>query len=147
MKTVRHILEVKGRDVWSISPDASVFDALRLMAEKDVGALLVMVDNKLVGIFSERDYARKLILKGKASKDTPVREVMSATVFTVHPDQTVEECMHLMTTKRIRHLPVMVNDEVIGVVSIGDIVKSIIYKQRETIKELESQVIGNKTSE
>jgi CBS domain-containing protein len=134
--TARHLLEVKGPDVWSISPNASVYDALRMMADKDVGALLVMEDEKLVGIISERDYARKIILFGKTSKETLVREIMSTRLFTIHPDQTVEEAMELMTAKHVRHLPVMVENHCLGVISIGDVVKNIIYRQRETIKNL-----------
>lgn len=134
IQTVRHILEVKGSDVWSIGPDATVFDALRMMADKDVGALLVMENDKVVGIISERDYARKIILHGKSSKETLVREIMSANLYTVHPDQTVEEAMEIMTNKRVRHLPVMEGENLLGMISIGDVVKNIIYRQREIIK-------------
>lgn len=141
MRTVRHLLEIKGQDLWSITPDATVYDALRLMADKDVGALLVMVDDQLEGIFSERDYARKIILQGKSSKETLVREVMTPLVFTVHPDQTIEECMELMTEKRIRHLPIVLDNRVLGVISIGDVVKDIIYRQRKTISSLEDKVL------
>jgi CBS domain-containing protein len=136
IQTVRHILEVKGTDVWSIGPNATVFDALRLMADKDVGALLVMEDDKVVGIISERDYARKIILHGKSSKETLVREIMSTSLYTIHPDQTVEEAMELMTNKRVRHLPVMEGDKLVGMISIGDVVKNIIYRQREIIKSM-----------
>ncbi|MEJ5313820.1 MAG: CBS domain-containing protein [Anaerolinea sp.] len=136
IQTVRHILEVKGTDVWSIGPNATVFDALRLMADKDVGALLVMEDDKVVGIISERDYARKIILHGKSSKETLVREIMSTSLYTIHPDQTVEEAMELMTNKRVRHLPVMDGDKLEGMISIGDVVKNIIYRQREIIKSM-----------
>jgi CBS domain-containing protein len=146
MTTVRHILQLKGHDAWSISPDASVFDALRMMADKDVGALLVMEGDQLVGIFSERDYARKIILYGKASKDTAVRDVMSSKVVTIHPDQTIEECMNIMTNRRIRHLPVVVDNEVLGVISIGDVVKAVIHRQRETIKDLETRVLNGGAS-
>ena len=139
LTTARHLLEVKGPDVWSITPDASVYDALRLMADKDVGALLVLEGDKLAGIISERDYARKIILVGKSSRDTLVREIMTSRLFTIHPDQTVEEAMELMTNKRVRHLPVVVDDKVLGVISIGDVVKSIIFKQRETIKSLSAK--------
>jgi CBS domain-containing protein len=140
MNTVRHILEVKGRDVWTIPPEATVLDALRLMADKDIGALLVVDGERLVGILSERDYARKVILMGKASKDTPVSEIMTSKLYTVHPDQTVEECMALMTNHRIRHLPVMDGLEIVGVISLGDVVKNIIYRQRQTIKGLEDRI-------
>jgi CBS domain-containing protein len=140
MDTVRHILEVKGRDVWTITPDTTVFEALRRMADKDVGALLVVEGDHLVGILSERDYARKVILMGKASKETLVSEIMTSKVFVVHPDQTVEECMTLMTNKRVRHLPVMDGQEIIGVISLGDVVNNIIYRQRQTIKGLEDRL-------
>jgi CBS domain-containing protein len=137
--TIRHILEVKGHDVWSISPDASVYDALRMMSDKDVGALLVTDGETMSGIMSERDYARKVVLLGKTSRDTKVSEIMSAKVFTIHPDQTVEEAMKLMNIKRIRHLPVAEDDKVMGMISIGDVVKAIIFKQREAIKSLEDK--------
>jgi CBS domain-containing protein len=136
LTTVRHLLEVKGPDVWSITPDASVFDALRMMADKGVGALLVMENDKLAGIISERDYARKVILMGKTSKETLVSEIMSTRLFTIHPDQTVEEAMEVMSHRHVRHLPVVVGDEVFGVISIGDVVNNIIHRQRETIKNL-----------
>jgi CBS domain-containing protein len=140
MNTVRHILQLKGSDVWSISPDGTVYDALRLMADKGVGALVVMEGDRMVGILSERDYARKVILQGKASKETPIREIMTSRVYTIHPDQTVEEAMDLMVTKHIRHLPVVENDSVIGVISIMDTTRSVIYIQREKIKELEGKI-------
>jgi CBS domain-containing protein len=138
--TVRQLLEVKGNDIWSIYPNSTVYDALRMMADKDVGALLVMEDDHLVGIISERDYARKVILKGKASMDTRVREIMTNVLFTVHPDQTIHECMELMTNKHVRHLPVVLDNKVIGIISIGDVVKNIIFMQRETIKDLERHI-------
>ncbi len=142
MSTVRHLLQIKGHDVWAIRPEATVFEALRLMADKDVGALVVLVNDKMVGIISERDYARKIILFGKSSKDTLVREIMSEKVYTIHPDQTVQECMALMSSKHIRHLPVVLEDKVIGVVSIGDVVQDIIYQQREKIKSLENKLVS-----
>jgi CBS domain-containing protein len=138
--TVRHLLEVKGYNIWSISPGASVYDALRMMSMKDVGALMVMEGDKLVGILSERDYARKVVLVGKTSRDTLVSEIMSSKVFTIHPDQTVEEAMDLMNSKRIRHVPVVADSAVMGIISIGDVVRAIIYKQREAIKSLEEKV-------
>ena len=141
--TVRHLLEVKGYNIWSINPGASVYDALRMMSMKDVGALIVMDGDKMVGILSERDYARKVVLVGKASRDTLVSEIMSSKVFTLHPDQTVEEAMDLMNSKRIRHVPVVEdgeNSRVLGMISIGDVVRAIIYKQREAIKTLEEKV-------
>ncbi len=140
MHQVRHILQLKGDFIWTISPDETVFEALRLMATKGVGALLVTKDEKMVGIVSERDYARKVILKGRTSRDTLVREIMTSEVFTIHPDQTIEECMELMTEKRVRHLPVVENDKLIGVISIGDVLKNIIYRQRQVISEMEQKV-------
>lgn len=140
MTTVRNLLEIKGRDIWSIGPDQTVYDALRLMADKDVGALVVMQGDEMVGILSERDYARKIILHGKSSRDTLVREVMTSRVFTVHPDQTIEEVMDLMTKKRVRHLPVTEGDQLLGVISIGDVVKDVIYHQRKVISSLEDKV-------
>lgn len=142
MTTVRQLLVLKGDYIWSIYPDSSVFEALRLMADKDVGALLVMDGEKMVGIMSERDYARKVVLLGKLSRETAVSEIMTPKVITVHPDQTIEECMEMMTAKRVRHLPVVENDRVIGMISIGDVVRDIIYRQRETIKGLEKYVSG-----
>ena len=140
MLTAQNILEIKGKDIWTISPDDSVFDALRLMARVDVGALMVTEGEKLVGIISERDYARKVILLGKTSKETLVKEIMTKTVISIHPMQTCEECMDIMTKNRVRHLPVMEGGELLGVVSIGDVVKNIIYKQREKIKDLTGKV-------
>lgn len=139
---IRHILEVKGTDLWSISPKATVYDALRLMGDKDIGALIVMDGEKMVGIISERDYARKVILLGKASKDTLVEEIMSSRVYTIHPNQTVEEAMEMMTSHRIRHLPVVEDDQekVYALVSIGDVVNAIIYKQREAIRKMENKL-------
>jgi CBS domain-containing protein len=144
MKTVNHVLQAKGRQIWSIAPDASVFDALRLMADKEVGALLVLETGKLVGIVSERDYARKVILKGKSSLDTPVREIMTPKVICVRPQQTIQECMALMTDKRIRHLPVLDDDKVIGVVSIGDLVKAVIEEKDFMIQQLENYITGHR---
>lgn len=145
MRTVRHILEVKGTDLWSISPDASVFDALRMMSDKDVGALIVIKDDEMVGIMSERDYARKVILLGKTSRETKVSEIMSTRVYTIHPDQTVDEAMELMNARRIRHLPVVEDNtekSVLSMISIGDVVKAIIFRQREAIKEMESKIVS-----
>jgi len=142
--TVQHILQVKGSDIWTISPDDTVFDALRLMANKGIGALLVMEGDKLVGILSERDYARKIILHGKSSKESKVFEIMtSEPLYTVHPQQTVHECMEMMTNKRVRHLPVVLDNKVLGVISIGDVVRTIIYEQREKIKNLENKLISS----
>lgn len=144
MKTVKHILKEKGQRFWSVGSDTMVIDALKLMAEKEVGALLVLDGGKLVGIISERDYARKVILKGKSSLDTPVREIMTAKVFFIRPAQTVEECMALMTDKHIRHLPVMEGDKVVGVISIGDLVKATIEEKDFMIKQLESYITGGR---
>ena len=133
---------VKGDDVWTITPDATVFDALTKMAHKDVGALTVMGGDQLVGIISERDYARKVILQGKTSRTTLVHEIMSSPVICVRPQQTVEECMALLTGRRIRHLPVIENEWVIGIISIGDLVKSIISEQQFIIEQLENYISG-----
>ena len=140
MKTLKQLLEAKGRDVYSIAPDALVFDALKLMADKGVGALIVMEGGRIAGILSERDYARKVILHGKSSHDIQVRDIMTSKIITVHPGQTVEECMGLMTEKRIRHLPVTEGERLIGVLSIGDLVKEVIAEQQQTIKQLESYI-------
>lgn len=136
MITAQTILEVKGKDIWTVSPQDTVYDALRLMARVDIGALMVLEDGKLVGIISERDYARKIILLGKTSKDTLVKEIMTPKVISIHPMQTCEECMDIMSKNHVRHLPVVVNGKLVGVVSIGDVVKNIIYKQREKLKDL-----------
>jgi CBS domain-containing protein len=140
MKTLKQLLEAKGRDVYSITPDARVFDALKLMADKSVGALIVMEGDRIAGIISERDYARKVILHGKSSHDLQVRDIMTSKVISVHPGQTVEECMALITEKRIRHLPVTEGERLIGVLSIGDLVKEVIAEQRQTIEQLESYI-------
>ncbi|MBI1965133.1 MAG: CBS domain-containing protein [Betaproteobacteria bacterium] len=140
MKTVRQLLQGKGKDIHSIGPDARVFDALKLMAEKEVGALVVLENGKLAGIISERDYARKVILLGKSSHDIPVREIMTGKVVTVQPGQTVEECMAIMTNKRIRHLPVTEGERLVGLLSIGDLVKEVIAEQEQTIQQLESYI-------
>ena len=142
MKKVRDILEVKGRDVWSIGPEASVFDALKFMAEKDVGALVVLDEGKLVGVVSERDYARKIVLLGRASPTTQVKEIMTTDVVCVDPEQNVDECMALVTEKRVRHLPVLENGKLIGLISIGDLVKSIITEQQFIIEQLERYITG-----
>jgi CBS domain-containing protein len=144
MKTVRDLLRVKGGATWSIAPAATVYEALALMAEKDVGALLVLEAGNLVGIVSERDYARKVALRGKTSRETPVREIMTARVVWVRPEQTIEECMALMTNKRIRHLPVLEGERLIGVISIGDVVKAIISEQEFIIAQLENYITGQR---
>jgi CBS domain-containing protein len=142
MKTVKQILKEKGAEVWTIGPDQTVLEALRLMAEKEVGALLVINSGGVVGIISERDYARKVILRGVYSKDTPVRDIMSGKVFFVRPDQTAEECLALMTEMRCRHLPVMEDNELKGLVSIGDAVKAVISEKEFLIGQLENYIKG-----
>ncbi|HXF67515.1 MAG TPA: CBS domain-containing protein [Burkholderiales bacterium] len=141
MKTVRQLLQAKERkEIYTATPDMRVFDALKLMAEKNVGALVVVENERIVGILSERDYARKVILHGKSSHDIPVREIMTSEVVTVMPGQTVDECMQLMTDGRFRHLPVVEGGRLVGVVSIGDLVKEVISEQQQTIRELESYI-------
>jgi CBS domain-containing protein len=140
MKTVGELLKTKGHEMWSISPYATVYEALEMMADRDVGALLVIENGKLVGIFSERDYARKVILKGRASKDTTVSELMTQTVLCVSTKNTLEDCMTVMTSKQIRHLPVLDNERLIGIITLGDVVKRIISEQEFTIQQLESYV-------
>ena len=142
MRTVRQLLNVRGRNVWTIAPDATVYDALKLMADKEIGALVVVEAGQVAGVISERDYARKVILKGKFSKDTLVREIMSSPVIAVRLEQTVEECMALMSDKRIRHLPVIENDQLAGIVSIGDLVKEIISEQAFLIENLQAYIVG-----
>jgi CBS domain-containing protein len=142
MKTVRELLEKKGREVWTVSPTQKVFEALQMMADKEVGALVVINDDKVVGIMSERDYARKIILKGASSKETPVREIMSTKVVYVRPEQTAEECLALMTEKRCRHLPVLENERLAGIVSIGDAVKAVIADRDFMIGQLENYIRG-----
>ena len=143
MKTVAQLLRTKSHGVLSIAPDTAVFQALQLMAEKNVGALLVLDGASLVGIFSERDYARKVILVGKSSRDTLVREIMSAHVLYVRPEQTIEDCMALMTDKHVRHLPVLEDERVVGVISIGDVVKGIISEQEFMIEQLQNYITGH----
>lgn len=143
-RTVRQILQSKGHTVWSVAPQTSVYEALQLMAEKDIGALLVLDGEKVAGIFSERDYARKVILRGKSSIDTPVREIMTDEVIYIHPGQTIEECMEIMTEKRVRHLPVFEDGELVGIVSIGDVVKAIISEQELIIEQLGNYIMGTR---
>jgi CBS domain-containing protein len=140
MTTVRHLLDRKGREVYSVSPEDPVLEAIQLMADHHVGALLVMKGDELSGIISERDYARKVILLGRSANDTPVWQIMSSPVTTVKPEQTVDECMHIVTERRIRHLPVLEAERVIGVISIGDLVKAVIEDQQHTIEQLESYI-------
>ncbi len=142
MKLVSDILNSKGHDVWAVKPDDTIFDSLRLMAEKGVGALLVMDGDKLVGIVTERDYARKVILEGKSSKTTAISEIMTEKVLCVAPERTIEECMALMTDKRARHLPVVDDKRVVGVLSIGDLVKAILGEQQVLIDQLQHYIAG-----
>ena len=142
MTTVAQLLQGKGSEVWSVAPDATVYDAISIMADKGVGALVVLAGQQLVGIVSERDYARKVILQGKSSRDTPVRAIMTDRVHYVGPEQTVEECMALMTAKRIRHLPVLRGERLDGIVSIGDLVKALIAEREVRIQQLESYITG-----
>jgi CBS domain-containing protein len=144
MKTVSDLLQGKGHRVWSVAPETSVYQALELMADKDIGAVLVLEGGRIAGIFSERDYARKIILKGKASRETPVREIMTSNVLFIRPEQSVAECMALMTNKHIRHLPVLAGDELIGMISIGDVVKAIIDEQEFMIEQLENYISGRR---
>jgi CBS domain-containing protein len=145
MKTVAHILESKReRTVHTISPEASVFDAVQRMAERGVGALLVLEGEKIAGIVTERDYARKMILKGRSSSETPVRDIMTSPVMYVRPHQSNEECMKLMTENRLRHLPVMDGGKLIGLISIGDLVKDIISEQQFIIEQLEHYITGQR---
>lgn len=136
MKLVKHLLDRKGREIISITEEASVLDAIRMMADRSIGSLLVMDGDTLKGIVTERDYARKVIIKGRSSKSTQVREIMTTEVYTAHTDQTVNDCMTVMSEKRIRHLPVVENDEVLGLISIGDLVQAIIADQQAEIEQL-----------
>jgi len=140
MKTVKQLLDGKGYQVWTVSPDQSVLDAIKLMAEKGVGALVVVDGGKVVGIITERDYARKVILQERSSRTTPVRDIMTTRVICTHLANTAEECMAVMTDKRVRHLPVMDDGQLVGIISIGDLVKSIIDHQQFMIEQLESYI-------
>lgn len=143
MDTVKHLLNNKGAEVWSVAPEDTVFMALEIMAEKNVGALPVMEDDHLVGIFSERDYARKVILMGRSSKSTTVKELMTTRVYHVKPQRSVQDCMKLMTSHHVRHLPVMEHGRLVGIVTIGDVVKSLISEQMRTIEDLETYISGS----
>jgi CBS domain-containing protein len=143
MKTIKYVMRLKGKEIWTITPDTSVFDALKIMAEKDIGAVPVLDGKKVVGIFSERDYARKVILKGKSSKNMPVREIMSTNLVLITPEQTTEQGLALMTAKHVRHLPVIHKEKLVGFISIGDLVKSIISEQNQTIDKM-GKYIGEK---
>ena len=140
MRRVRHLLEAKAPEVFAIGPDAPVIDAIRLMAEKGIGAVVVMQAGRLAGILSERDYARKIVLQGRSSHDTPVRDIMTAQVVTVRLDDSIDHCMQLVTDKRIRHLPVLERDAVLGVVSIGDLVRAVIEDQQVEIDQLQRYI-------
>lgn len=140
MRTVRQLLEAKAPEIYAIEPDAPVIEAIRLMAEKRIGAVLVMDGTRLVGILSERDYARKIVLQGRSSSDTPVSTIMTADVITVRPDDTADRCMQIVTNERIRHLPVVRGGEVIGVVSIGDLVKAVIEDQQVELDQLQRYI-------
>jgi CBS domain-containing protein len=142
MKTANDLLRGKGNEVFELGPDALVYDAIKLMSDKGVGALMIIEGGRLVGVISERDYARKVILKGLSSKKTRVRDIMTSKVITAGPDENLEHCMGLMTNKRFRHLPIVVGDQLIGVISMGDIVKSIMTEQLNTIVELERYIRG-----
>ena len=142
MKLVKHLLDAKGHDTLSIGPDASVLDAIKLMAEKGVGALVIMQGDALAGIVTERDYARKVILKDRSSHETPVRDIMTTNVLTASNDDNVEHCMNLMTDKRVRHLPVVEDGKVVGIISIGDLVKAVIADQKQEIEHLEQYISG-----
>ena len=143
MTTIAQLLNAKGKQIWAVEPKATIFEALEIMSEKGIGALLVMEDGKLKGIFSERDYARKVILKGKSSKETPVGELMTKKVFYIDSKKTINDCMAMMTAKRIRHVPVFVDNQVMGIVTIGDVVNQIISEQEVTINHLENYITGS----
>jgi len=142
MPTVKQILAKKGSKVWSIDSDKHVYDALQLMADKDIGALLVYKDGKVAGIISERDYARKVALKGKSAEETEVSEIMTPEVLCMSPDNTIEECMALMTNKKVRHLPVVEDDKIVGLISIGDVVNAIISQNEFVIEQLVNYIKG-----
>jgi CBS domain-containing protein len=142
LDVIGFVLKEKGHETWSVPPTASVYDALEMMSDKNVGALLVISDGKLIGVISERDYARKVILEGKSSRDTLVKEIMTSPVISVSPQHTVDECMRMMTNSRMRHLPVVKDEKVVGIVSIGDLVKWIISAQEDTIHQLQNYING-----
>ena len=142
---VSELIQSKGANVWTIAPETMVFDAIQMMADKNVGALVVAEGGKMVGVISERDYTRKVVLKGKSSKTTPVREILSDKVVSVTPRTTVQECLHLMTESRVRHLPVLQDQALVGIVSIGDLVNWIIQAQSSTIQQLETYISGYPT--
>jgi len=143
MGKVRNLLQTKGHDIFAVEPSIMVYRAIELMCEKNIGGLLIVENKKLVGIFTERDYARKLILKGKSSKDTPIRDLMTSNLVTVTPDTSVDDCMRVMTGRKIRHLPVLENGELVGLISIGDVVKFVIEEQKSIIEHLEHYITGH----
>jgi len=140
MKTVGDLLQGKGREVWSVAPDTTVYEALALMAERRIGAVVVTKDGRVVGILSERDYARQVVLKGKTSRETPVHEIMTSRVVYVRLQHSVEDCMALMTDKRVRHLPVIEAEKLVGIISIGDVVKAVISEKQFIIEQLENYI-------
>jgi CBS domain-containing protein len=142
MRTVKDILNSKGSEVWSVGPDDTVFNAIKLMADKSIGALLVMDGEKLIGIVTERDYARKVVLEGKSSREAAISEVMTTKILCVSPERTIDECMALMTDKRVRHLPVLDHKQVVGFVSIGDLVKAVMSEQKVLIDQLQHYISG-----
>ncbi|MBO0750590.1 MAG: CBS domain-containing protein [Bradyrhizobiaceae bacterium] len=144
MTTVRHILDQKGHEVWSVRPNDTVYDAIKLMADKDIGALMVRDGTRTMGIITERDYARNVFLKGRGSPQTLVGEIMACDVTCVNPEQSIEECMAIMTARRVRHLPVICGDELLGIVSIGDLIKSIISDREFVIEQLEHYIRGTR---
>lgn len=143
MGKVRNILHNKGNAIFSVEPTTMVYRAIEVMCEKNIGGLLIVEDKKLVGIFTERDYARKLILKGRSSKDTPIRELMTSNLVTVTPDTSIDDCMRVMTGRKIRHLPVLENDQLVGLISIGDVVRFVIDEQKSIIEHLEHYITGH----
>jgi len=142
IETIASILAAKGGVIWSVDPEATVYEAISTMSDKGIGALLVIVKGRLVGVISERDYARKIILHGRSSKDTRVREIMTSSPVTVTPEHTVDECMRIITHHRVRHLPVLQGEQLVGVISIGDLVNAIIADQAHTIDQLHSYIMG-----
>ncbi len=142
MGKVKEILQTKGNAIYAVTPSVMVYDAIEIMCEKNIGGLLIVEDSKLVGIFTERDYARKLILKGRSSRETPIGEIMTTNLITVNPDTSIEECMQVMVACKIRHLPVVDENELVGIISIGDVVRSVIDEQKVIIHQLETYITG-----
>lgn len=142
MGKVKHILQNKGNKIFAVDPSVMVYEAIEVMCEKNIGGLLIVEDNRLVGIFTERDYARKIILKGKSSKETPIRDIMTTNLITVDSETSIEECMQVMVSCKIRHLPVVDNGDLVGIISIGDVVRSVIDEQKVIIHQLETYITG-----